>query len=507
LLKPSNFGQNHGLRCTSMQLEMKSELTSPVKALVVVVSLSAISFLLLYSLPSTLFSWDLIALIGVIAAILALLYAALGSRATHRRRIAFLLWWILLVSEEVFSRWSTSEQALDYQFSFAAYSEAFIWLTVFITILIYTAVSGRYIRTIGSGPSRLLLGFALLCLVSCIYTPRPLFALAWAFKLLLVVVVIEACKEHLAGVQEISQFLRVTLWAYVFLVVVPLLRVLPDPSVAFVEGRINKIASPTGWSAAAGTVFLLALIFYSPSKRKVSIVLATMGLAVMIFSGGKTGLVAGIFSAILFFALQRKFATAVRLLAGTAVLAVLIFLTTPVAGYFRMYEESGQIASASGRFDLWSSAMPAILQQPIWGHGFMSSRFFAITLENITWDVGHMHNGFLEALYNTGIIGLILILLMHGMILKNLISVIRRHRHLEPRTYRIAVGCLAIYSNLLINGLFNASFGGRPEAAFMLLLGLVVVSDLLARLTDSTQVAAASADQFDVLQLRKEGVS
>jgi O-antigen ligase len=488
-----------------MQWHMRTEVNFPGKALSVVVSLSAITVLALYGIPSSALSWNLIALLAVISAIVVMLYAAFASRDTERRRrVAFLFWWVLLASEEMFSRWSTSTKALDSEFSFDAYSEAFIWLTIFVGILIYTSVNSRYVRSIGSGAGRLLLAFALLCLFSCAYTPRPMFAIAWAFKLCLAVVVIAACREHLADVQEISQFLRTTLWAYMFIVVFPLLRVLPDPSNAFVEGRINKIASPTGLSASAGAMFLLALIFYSPSRRKSSILLATLGLAVMIFSGGKTGLVGGVLSAILFFMLQGKFGPVIRLLGATAVLGAIIFLTTPVAGYFRMYEDSGQIATASGRIDLWNAAMPAIFQKPIIGHGFMSSRFVAINLDGISWDAGHMHNGFLEALYNDGILGLILVVMIHLTILRNLISVIRSRPNLEPGMFRIAAGCLAIYVNLLINGLFNASFGGRPEAAFLLLLSITIVSDRLWRLARNAAAAAGSLDRLPMLQLHRE---
>jgi hypothetical protein len=48
--------------------------------------------------------------------------------------------------------------------------------------------------------------------------------------------------------------------------------------------------------------------------------------------------------------------------------------------------------------------------------------------------------------------------------------------------YRVAAGCMALYSFLLINGFFNSSFGGKCTAPFMLLLGLVVVSHKLLEL-------------------------
>jgi len=85
----------------------------------------------------------------------------------------------------------------------------------------------------------------------------------------------------------------------------------------------------------------------------------------------------------------------------------------------------------------------------------------------------------MEALYNNGLVGLCILVGIHFVIVKNLWwalkSPLNRNAHL------VAVGFLAIYVNLLINGLFNATFGGRAGTPFMLLLGLVVVSEALRR--------------------------
>jgi hypothetical protein len=46
----------------------------------------------------------------------------------------------------------------------------------------------------------------------------------------------------------------------------------------------------------------------------------------------------------------------------------------------------------------------------------------------------------------------------------------------------LAIGCLAAFANLFINGMFNATFGGRPDASYMILIALVVISTQLYRL-------------------------
>jgi O-antigen ligase len=161
---------------------------------------------------------------------------------------------------------------------------------------------------------------------------------------------------------------------------------------------------------------------------------------------------------------------------GTFILAF-----TPLAGHFTWYYSSGQLAGLSGRADLWRTVAPAIWQRPVIGHGYLASRFVALQMEHVPFGAGHMHNGFLEVLYNEGLVGLLLIIIIHLVIVKNLVKALRTcgpSSDLRP----FIVGSIVLYLNLLINGLTNPYFGGRAEAPFMLLLVLVVISDNLARI-------------------------
>jgi O-antigen ligase len=159
----------------------------------------------------------------------------------------------------------------------------------------------------------------------------------------------------------------------------------------------------------------------------------------------------------------------------------MLALTTPLGSYFHTYSEGAGADTFSGRTLLWSAVMPAIRQKPILGHGYMSSEFVAFQVNAVGWAAPHLHNGFLEALYNNGVPGLLVILAICIVIPRNLYRVLRRVSSTDP-IYRIGAGCLALYAFLLINGLFNSSFGGKATAPFMVLLALVVVSNKLLEL-------------------------
>jgi hypothetical protein len=69
--------------------------------------------------------------------------------------------------------------------------------------------------------------------------------------------------------------------------------------------------------------------------------------------------------------------------------------------------------------------------------------------------------------------------MIHAVIVRNLWKTMRGE--VSQRTQRLAIGSMAIYTNLLINGMFNATFSGRANSQFMLLLAMVIISIRLVR--------------------------
>lgn len=240
-----------------------------------------------------------------------------------------------------------------------------------------------------------------------------------------------------------------------------------------------------GLSASAGTLLLMCLTLYSRAGnwglKKAAVVVAGVSFVIMVVAGGKAGIVAGLISGIVFFVLRKGFGSAAAFVAGALVLGYVAIMLSPMSRYLQNYVQDDQVSTLTGRTDLWEVAVPAILEKPIIGHGYVASAFVSVQVSGIPWEAGHLHNGFLEVLYNNGIIGFFLILAIHLVLIRNLWRVIRKGDPSEY-IYQLGVGCFGIYVNLLINGLANASFGGRAWHPFMLLLALVVVSEKLAQL-------------------------
>jgi O-antigen ligase len=466
--------------------------------------LCAMAALFMFLLPAAFISEDMIAVIAVGTALLLLLSISLSlskAQAHHPRNVLFVVWWILLSSEEFFIRWNTSENTFAGQLSPAAYAEAGVWILVFLVLPIITIRSSRYFHLMLSGQYKWLTLFGLVCLLSCAYSPQMMFSLAWAFKLLLIILLLVMCSSQISRPEDLRLFLIATLWGFAFLAIEPVIRASFGPGAMYEEGRLGNVISPTGLSAVAGTLFLLSLTVGSAMRKAWVWTFRIAGVLIMLVAGGKAAIFAGVLSGLLFFLLQKRYMAVLGLLAVVSGVASCVYLLTPISEYLQEYSRTGQLLTLTGRSRLWEVTIPEILNRLWLGHGYVASKFIALQVEGVSWDAGHTHNGFLEVLYNNGLVGLVIFLLINAAIVRNLVTVIR-NTNVSTAFNQIAVGCTVIYANLIANGLLNASFGGRAGGPFMMLLALVVISERLmyfvrkAGLPLVTMTASPSRPQY-----------
>src|ERR1051326_417414 len=395
----------------------------------IVAALCIVSAYLFETIATELVTQEVVTVIGVAVVFLVVLgYCAARSRALAERPkwFVFAIWGLLLASEEIFSFVNDATSTYESQFAYAAYAEAAVWMLAAIALLIFLLGNPHSLRGMFSGPYRWVSLFAVIALLSVAYAPQLAFSLAWAFKLCLVVIVLQACSKQLLDLDDISAFLVATIVVYLFLVAAPSIRsMMPDPTGTYGQNEFEPLMreGPTGLSGAAGTLALLGLMMYTANKRKGLLLIWIVGLVVMIAAGGKAAIAAGILSGMLFFVLQKRIGAMAGFLAGIVVLFVLALMFTPLYSYMAAYLHSGQAMDLTGRVQLWMFVWPAILQKFIIGHGYVSSRFVSVAMPGTPFQAGHMHNGFLEALYNNGIIGLFAVLMVHVAIVRNLYKI------------------------------------------------------------------------------------
>jgi O-antigen ligase len=424
-----------------------------------------------------------------------LLWIVMAVSGTSRsRNLVFALWWVLLASEAFFSY--MTEDAESGQVTTGAYSEVMIWVFILFAFFLYSMRNPQYLKEIFKGSFKWVAWFGVVCFLSCAYAEQPFFSLGWIIKLFLSIALLAACNHEIKDAGDLRTFLMVTQWAFAFLLFMPMLRLISDPAV-LATGRLFDVGTaPTMLAADAGILVLLSLALSRPGGRGWPLFFAIFGMLVMILAAGKAGFVACVFSGLIFFVWQGKFKSAIWFLLGLVVaVGVVMALSPALAAYISSYLGTDQAGTVTGRSDVWAAGWQLIKQRMFLGRGFMSSRFLAYKI-SVAWQPGHLHNGFLEVWYNNGLVGLFVMVMMHAMIIRNLILVMRKV------SLPMAAGCFAVYVNILINGMVSRAFGSRPDATFTMLFALVFVSERL--LQEVSQPAEEKAAGWRLVPARAE---
>jgi O-antigen ligase len=395
------------------------------------------------------------------------------------------LWLVLLIDDIIFNfgRHNALSAELQGKFTSAAYGEVLLWL---IAAAILTVVSFARAKELFpaffSGARKWMTLFLFLCIASAAYSVSPTYSLGWSFKLALDVWMVVLFGLCAPDTSKILSILRTTALSIGIVMIMALLQLAIDPQGSFVEGRLSGIAFPTVLSELGGLLLLLSLIFFRLERAKWSIPAAVLGSVVMFLGGGKIAICAAIFGVGVFFVLQRKRSTAVLVVACLLVLAIGTLLLAPTGSYFAHYASTGQIGTLTGRVALWKDQWPEIKSHILIGHGYLASRFVPAPFKEGGWQVGSLHNVWLDVLYNLGLPGLIVLLIMNYWIIRNLLAL--RRRPATPATAVLTSGLLAIYFDLLLNSPFAVPFGSRPYTFFMVFL---VVFGMTIRLRESQQ--------------------
>jgi O-antigen ligase len=420
-----------------------------------------------------------VAILGVVSVLASSPAQRLLSPAKANLRLVLVLWWSVLSSEELFFRISEQEEANAGRFAIEAYGEAAFWVLAFVVF--FLVARRQYLRRFFNGDNKWMSLFAAVCILSAPLAPQPLYSLAWGFKLFLVICLLVYFSTTIQDEADIEAFYWSNFWGFCVVSVLPVLRACFNPAGPFEEGRLR--ASANSLAITAGIVLLLALLLNSVRPAPWLKGFALLGAAMMIVSGGKAGIIAGVVSVTVFFALQGRLAAGAGWLMGLIVVGGVILVTTPLASHFMSYSEEGHAANLTGRTDLWAALWPEILRYPIAGHGYVASRFLSeIVQGGDVFQAAHTHNSFLEVSYNNGFIGLFVLMAIITVLVRNL----RRSLGRLPngRCRNLTVGAWALFVCLLINGLGHDSFGGSAGSPFMLLLGLFVISGKLREMAE-----------------------
>jgi O-antigen ligase len=400
---------------------------------------------------------------------------------------ALIIWVFVMISEGIFVHLGTTSAAVAGDFGAGAYQQAASWILAMLALLFITSRNPHYLLELFSGQFKWISFYALIALGSVAISVSPLYSLAWAFKLVLIVLLSRAIASSLKRIEDVILLLQVLLAGTLGVTAMRFLTPFMEPGPAFKGGRLELVA---GLSGTAGLLVILAMINLKFKKNPWLVLIAVFGVVAMILAGGKAGIAASVLAVVAFFLLTQRLRYAVIALIVLAFILAVFVAVTPIGQYLKHYSQSGEATTLTGRTDLWAVVLPQIAAHPVIGHGYLASRFLSVEVEGVFPEAGQTHNSLLESLYNLGIPGALMIVIILCVIVRNLVFVLRHNSDSIARY--IAAGALAMEVSMLVWGMFTATpFGGLPNAVFMIFLTIFVVSSFLRRMEPPDSVANA----------------
>lgn len=406
-----------------------------------------------------------------------------------------LLWVILVLTGPIMTRVTAISESTAGQFSNAVTGEVTVWVFLATCVLAFSVWRPSFLSELYSTKMNLLVVFGMLAAFSSIYSPSPLYSFSWAFKLLLIISILGIWSAGITDLETIKKTLVVIWGTFLILSLIPFVQVLSAQTDLFSKGRFGGAYAPTGISRNGASLFLLSvLVLIGKTESKVKYLASgVFGIIVLLLGVGKAAIVACFISGSMFFILIGKVRYFIGMAAALVCFIVLgVLLKVPMVQYLFSYQENDSALHLTGRVDLWKESLPVIRQNFLIGKGYVSSKFSSITLDDVGWDAGHMHNVVLEVLYNNGIIGLILILAVNAVMISSVIRIIKNP--VSSNFYQLAVGFLSLHMFLIINSISTISFGGRPHNQFILFLTLFMLIQNLSRLHSKQSLKSNVAD-------------
>jgi O-antigen ligase len=266
-------------------------------------------------------------------------------------------------------------------------------------------------RLAWNGPSSLLMMYGIIATLAAIFSPVPLWSLYWSMTFLATILVAWTFVDRRDPVDATKAMLQVT-WVAAFVIAAILAyqtrgSVFSNASSAygFAEVEVNGLSRSSGiarWAAVPG---LVCLIRAYHSRRVVLIVLFLCFSAAAFFivyrmqsRGAVFGSAAALVFALFVSSRMRRYALPFALVT----IAVILLIDSPatvsneVTEYLERGQTEEQFVSMTGRTRTYENGMVAFEEAPLFGRGQWADR---LTIHE------HVHNSYLQAFMNAGIVG------------------------------------------------------------------------------------------------------
>jgi O-antigen ligase len=333
-----------------------------------------------------------------------------------------------------------------------------------------------------------LMMFALLSLISTFWSVKPTWSLYKSIEFSIDLALYAAIVLYALAVENYEPVLN---WVYTLMgliVVSAWIGAMIDPADAFSYGEtglflipqltgIFPVAAANGLGTMAAVLTLVAatrlLIPMKETSRSWYISLVAFGVMTMIMTDARSAIIGFLFGFVLLLIVTRH--VTAGLLLGFAGAAVIAFSNTGavVWAYILRGQHEKEFAGLSGRVEWWQFAWQKFLERPLtgWG-GFAGGRFFI--LPQITQPgqatVPDLHSNIIEPLVDTGVFGLLFILIALFGAWWYLYRGYRSTK-LTSAEARLAVEAMAIMALLTVRCTVSSILTSHPAIPFLAILG------------------------------------
>jgi len=266
-------------------------------------------------------------------------------------------------------------------------------------------------RLPSSSPSRLLLIYGLIAAIATTFSPEPAWSAYWSMTFLASVFVAWVSIDQRSPLLSSRLLLQVT-WTATFIVAAILayqgrnsIFGVYSSAYGIVEGDLNGLSRSSGvarWAAIPGLVCIIR-IFHSQKTSLIAFYLCIASLSFyIVYRMQSRGAVFGSVAALMFVLVvsgrMRRYAVPFAIV--SVIVIVLVETPTLVSSRVSEYLERGQdheqFLSMTGRTRTYENGLSIFYDAPVFGRGQWTDR--------LTIGV-HIHNSYLQALLNGGIVG------------------------------------------------------------------------------------------------------
>jgi|WetSurSiteA1Bulk_404760.scaffolds.fasta_scaffold21595_2 hypothetical protein len=193
----------------------------------------------------------------------------------------------------------------------------------------------------------------------------------------------------------------------------------PEPAIGSEVVRLGMSTThATQISLLAGLIFWLS--FRQLKANTLIWLLRIAMLFIIIEAISRVSIVAFLIGGLVYYFLRTKNFSGKSIVTLACLSGIVLFflvasfypqLGDKVILYAKRGQTQAELTHFTGRTDIWKQVILQISESPLIGHGYGITRF---TLKPVSWDYQppHAHNEFLEALFATGLLGLIPLILL-----------------------------------------------------------------------------------------------